>query len=67
MEVAWASPGAFTTHNFACYEDGSNCVDTHHYEDPSKDTMKIQARLEADKGKVKAKATSTKSKTGIRG
>lgn len=65
MEVAWATPGAFTVHNFACYEDGSNCVDTKHYEDPSKDVAKVQARLEKDKAKTKAAAKE--SKTGIRG
>lgn len=24
-EVAWATPGAFTIHNFPCAENGSNC------------------------------------------
>eukprot|EP00529_Nitzschia_sp_RCC80_P020924 CAMPEP_0113462020 /NCGR_PEP_ID=MMETSP0014_2-20120614/11861_1 /TAXON_ID=2857 /ORGANISM="Nitzschia sp." /LENGTH=401 /DNA_ID=CAMNT_0000353839 /DNA_START=79 /DNA_END=1284 /DNA_ORIENTATION=+ /assembly_acc=CAM_ASM_000159 len=71
LEVAWANPGAFTTHNFACYEDGSNCVDTIHYEDPSKDLTKIQSRLQADKvkaGAKKAAASKPKGKTGaIRG
>jgi cathepsin X len=68
MEVAWANPGAFTIHNFACYEDGSNCVDTFHYQDPSKDLEKVHARLEADKAKIKARTvTSSKGKTGIRG
>ena len=48
MEVAWANPGAFTVHNYACYEDGSNCVSTRHFDDPSKDISKIESRLNAD-------------------
>lgn len=31
---AWATPGTFTEHNFACYEDGSNCVKHTKYVDP---------------------------------
>jgi hypothetical protein len=49
-EIAWATPGTFTVHNFACYEDGKNCRDavaTEHYQDPSKDVLKVQQRLEA--------------------
>eukprot|EP00937_MAST-01D_sp_MAST-1D-sp2_P007191 g7191.t1 len=33
---AWATPGQWTEHNFACWEDGSNCVpQTTAYRDPS--------------------------------
>lgn len=35
LEVAWATPGKFTVHNYPCYEDGSNCVETQVYDDPS--------------------------------
>ena len=52
-EVAWATPGSFTVHNFPCHEDGKNCdfhkgptVMTQHYVDPSQDMEKLQAHLE---------------------
>ena len=32
---AWATPDTYTTQNFGCYEDGSNCVSTKKYIDPS--------------------------------
>ena len=32
---AWATPKAFTEMNYACFEDGSNCVKTATYVDPS--------------------------------
>ena len=57
MEVAWATPGQFTVHNFPCYEDGKNCdgsdnggspVATHVYEDPSEDLGRIRERLRRD-------------------
>jgi hypothetical protein len=51
MEAAWATPGAFTVHNFPCYEDGGNCVKTHYVEDPSKNVAKVHARLAQDKKK----------------
>jgi hypothetical protein len=50
-EVAWVTPGQFTIHNFPCSEDGKNCVvkraavDTHVFEDPSKDLDAINRRL----------------------
>lgn len=53
-EVAWATPGAFTIHNYPCSEDGKNCVSsapavgTQHYQDPSKDMERMQKRLKAD-------------------
>ena len=31
----WATPAAWTEHNTACYEDGTNCVKTATYTDPS--------------------------------
>lgn len=34
-EVAWATPGSWTHMNFACYEDGSNCIRKKDYVDPS--------------------------------
>lgn len=34
---AWATPGTWTETNFGCYEDGSNCVTTKEYRDPSLD------------------------------
>jgi len=34
-ECAWATPGSYTTQNFKCYVDGSNCVTTNQYTDPS--------------------------------
>lgn len=34
-DCAWATPAAWTEHNHACYEDGTNCLTTKHYTDPS--------------------------------
>ncbi len=34
-EVAWATPGTWTHINYACYEDGSNCINKKEYIDPS--------------------------------
>lgn len=45
MEVAWATPGSFTVHNYPCYENGENCVKTVHYEDPSKKIEDVEKRL----------------------
>jgi hypothetical protein len=53
-EVAWATPGTFTVHNFPCSEDGSNCligdkpvspVGTQFYQDPSKNVAAVHERL----------------------
>lgn len=55
-EVAWATPGSFTIHNFPCSEDGKNCVlddgkkaagavATQMYEDPSKNIPALEQRL----------------------
>lgn len=49
MEVAWATPGIFTVNNFACYEDGSNCVKSVEYQDPSKDLLSVNRRLKIEK------------------
>jgi hypothetical protein len=54
-EVAWATPGAFTIHNFPCSEDGKNCNDhkkkgpkasvgTHFYQDPSTNLPAVLAQ-----------------------
>lgn len=51
MEVAWATPGTFTVNNFACYEDGSNCVKSVQYLDPSKNQSELKRRLKADNTK----------------
>jgi cathepsin X len=51
-EVAWATPGSFTVHNFPCSEDGKNCVAHHqnvvgtqNYIDPSVDVSATKRRL----------------------
>jgi len=65
LEVAWATPGEFTVHNFPCYENGGNCVDTQVYEDPSANVEKLQARLLQDKKKSLLK--SRHNQNNIRG
>mmetsp|Transcript_32712 Transcript_32712/g.50052 ORF Transcript_32712/g.50052 Transcript_32712/m.50052 type:complete len:151 (+) Transcript_32712:338-790(+) len=43
--VAWATPGTFSTYNFPCDENGDNCRDalkTQHYVDPSKDPDRLK-------------------------
>eukprot|EP00532_Pseudo-nitzschia_australis_P005146 CAMPEP_0168186390 /NCGR_PEP_ID=MMETSP0139_2-20121125/14399_1 /TAXON_ID=44445 /ORGANISM="Pseudo-nitzschia australis, Strain 10249 10 AB" /LENGTH=384 /DNA_ID=CAMNT_0008108379 /DNA_START=113 /DNA_END=1267 /DNA_ORIENTATION=- len=55
MDVAWATPGQFTVHNFPCYENGANCnggATTQFYEDPSKNVEMVQARLMHDKRRL---------------
>jgi len=47
-EIAFAVPGEFTTTNYACYEDGSNCVHTEKYVDPSTDLVAVKRRLSND-------------------
>lgn len=50
-EVAWATPGTFTVHNFPCSEDGKNCiakkptVETQTYVDPGYDIISTKRRL----------------------
>ena len=44
-EVAWATPGSFTVHNYPCYENGENCVEHQQYVDPSDDMVQIERRL----------------------
>lgn len=54
-EIAWATPGSFTVHNFPCSEDGKNCVNKHDkpvvatqvYEDPSTNIPALHERLAA--------------------
>ena len=53
-EIAWATVSEFTTTNYACYEDGSNCVHTETYVDPSTDLVAMKNRLTADKKKKRA-------------
>lgn len=50
-EIAWVVPGTYTNHNFACYEDGSNCVSHDTYVDPSNDLVAMKRRLTNDKKK----------------
>jgi len=50
-EIAWVVPGTYTSHNFACYEDGSNCVHQETYVDPSNDLVAMKRRLTTDKKK----------------
>lgn len=61
-EVAWATPGSFTVHNFPCSEDGKNCViddvvTTQHYQDPSQDIVNLEQRLEGAAPNKPATAT----------
>jgi cathepsin X len=54
-EVAWATPGAFTVHNFPCAENGDNCVVddissgrvTRFYKDPSLNVAAVRERAMA--------------------
>jgi cathepsin X len=63
-EVAWATPGSFTTQNFPCSEDGKNCkieepvgaVITQQYVDPSTDVATIQRRLQKDVAQSRLRA-----------
>ena len=50
MEIAWANPAEFTIHNFPCYEDGSNCVSTAQYVDPSVNVEQFRKRRLANNG-----------------
>mmetsp|Transcript_18948 Transcript_18948/g.45758 ORF Transcript_18948/g.45758 Transcript_18948/m.45758 type:complete len:380 (-) Transcript_18948:177-1316(-) len=47
-EIAWVVPGKYTTTNYACYEDGSNCVVNKEYVDPSNKVTEIKRRLAKD-------------------
>ena len=60
-EVAWATPGQFTVHNFPCNEDGSNCViknrpvvATQKFEDPSANVPALERRLLKTHGNIRA-------------
>jgi cathepsin X len=44
-EIAWVIPGSYTTTNYACYEDGSNCVVRQEYVDPSNYLTELKTRL----------------------
>lgn len=48
-EIVWATPGQFTTVNYPCNEDGTDCGRhsgaTASYKDPSSDVASIQQRL----------------------
>lgn len=46
-EIAWATPGEFTTDNYPCDEDGKNCNGggSQTYVDPSSDVEAMQRRL----------------------
>jgi len=47
-EIAWATPGVYTVHNYPCSEDGKNCrgkTGSQTYVDPSSDVEAIQRRL----------------------
>lgn len=44
--VAWATPGVFSTSNYPCWEDGGNCgVHEHVFRDPSLDIFAVKSRL----------------------
>jgi len=47
-EIAWVVPGTYTSHNYACYEDGSNCVHKKVYVDPSNYLVAMKRRLVDD-------------------
>ena len=47
-EIAWVVPESFTTTNFACYEDGSNCVSHQKYVDPSNNLEELKSRVAKD-------------------
>jgi len=51
-EVAFVVPGSYTSHNFACYEDGSNCVHREDYKDPSSDVTAVKRRLASNSKKT---------------
>jgi len=53
-EVAWATPGSWTTVNYPCSEDGKNCgpdavphMGAQTYVDPSKDIDAVKRRVQA--------------------
>ena len=66
-EVAWATPGAFTVHNFPCHEDGKNCdfhkgpsVMTQHYVDPSENKAGLEEHLNVIRASNKKAAAPVK-------
>jgi len=45
--ISWATPGAYTEHNFPCAEDGGNCrASSSNYIDPSNDVEAVYRRLQ---------------------
>jgi hypothetical protein len=44
--VAWATPGTFSTTNYPCFETNANCLAHHDYIDPSNDMAAVQRRLQ---------------------
>jgi len=47
-KITWATPGQYTTHNYPCSEDGTNCGPrTEYYVDPSQNVKTVQRRLKA--------------------
>ena len=47
-EVTWVIPGSYTKTNYACYEDGSNCVVKKDYIDLSNKVTEIKPHLAKD-------------------
>jgi hypothetical protein len=43
--VAWATPGTFSTTNYPCSEGSGNCLAHHDYVDPSNDMELVERRL----------------------
>jgi hypothetical protein len=74
-EVAWATPGTFTVHNFPCSEDGSNCligdkpaspVGTQFYQDPSMNVAAVHERLSLTKDRSSKKSNVQAVKRTLR-
>jgi len=72
-EVAWATPGSFTEHNFPCHEDGKNCdfhkgpsVITQQYVDPSADMAGLEEHLSVIRASNKKAAPVMEEKRYVR-
>jgi len=70
-EVAWATPGSFTVHNFPCSEDGKNCakqkkVATQHYQDPSTNIEAVYVRLEQAHEQARLRKQAIAEKRALR-
>ncbi|KAG7361557.1 outer membrane autotransporter barrel domain containing protein [Nitzschia inconspicua] len=57
-EIAWVVPGSFTTTNYACFEDGSNCVVHENYVDPSNNLAELKTRLAKDNKRARIGVSS---------